>query len=41
MFIGLLSPFTTRSFDESVVSNFEGRVKSVPLHNQPCQARPT
>ena len=38
MFIGLLSPFTTRKFGESLGSNC---VKCVSLNNPSCQARPT
>ena len=40
MFIGLLSPLTTRSFNESLASISETCIKSVPLNNRPCQARP-
>ena len=41
MFIGLLSAFTTRRFDRSLVSICKGHIKCVSLNNQPCQARPT
>ena len=40
MFIGLLSPLTTRSFNESLASISETCIKSLPLNNRPCQARP-
>ena len=36
---GLLSACTTRSLDESLASNTDGRIKCVSLNNQPCQAR--
>ena len=41
MFIGLLNACTTRSFGESLASNFEGHIKCVSLNNCQCQAGQT
>ena len=40
MFIGLLSTCITGHFGEPLASSSKGRMKCVPLNNQPCQAKP-
>ena len=37
MLIGLLNVCKIRIFDESLASNFKGRIKFVSLNNRPCQ----